>query len=168
MTKTPSSLRTAGVKTVALRRFLAQENRSGRTLSPAFLRELRLVDRTLELFWIERYGIWVVYRVRRQGVVPGDDSMIKEFELVGLHGEPRDPGPWLFDWLRRHDKTKGGSVDPAYYDKWYWERLRQEEQDEEDKQEAWKKQIGEDCGKEMLVYAVNNKKHFNMKSKRTR
>jgi len=164
MNRSLDSLRTAGVKTVALRRFLAQENRSGRTLSPAFLRELRHLDQKLELFWLERYGIWALYRVSRLGVVEGDDRMVKEFELVGPHGEPREPGPWLLDWLRRHDKTKGGTVDPEYYNRWYWERLRQEEQAEEDRQDAWKKQVGEDCGKEMLRYAVDNRKHFNMKA----
>lgn len=163
MTRTLDSLRTAGIRTVALRRFLTQENHTGRTLSPAFLRGLSAVDRKLELFWFDRFGVWVVYRLSRPGVVEGDDRMVKEFELVGPHGEPREPGPWLFDWLRRHDKTRGGTVDPEYYDRWYWERLRQEEQTEEDRKEVWKKQVGEDCGKEMLRYAVDNRRHFNMK-----
>jgi len=78
---------------------------------------------------------------------------MKEADVVGPHGEYREPGPWLLDLLRIWDKTKGGSVDPGFADREYLKKLDADEARAELERENRQREISLNSATEMAKYA---------------
>jgi hypothetical protein len=123
--KLQSSRRSGRALTSCLRYALAEGSRPSH-LSRSFLRELRRLDPKLELHWISSINRWVLYRVASPGIIPGEDRLVKELEIKGPNGEFRVPGHWLIDWLRKHDKTRGGAVCPEYANRKFLKKIDSE------------------------------------------
>lgn len=83
-------------------------------LPGGFLRALKRYDSALELYWHPVRHRWILYRVVRRGVVPSEDTLAKEWEIVGKGGCYREPGLWLLDWMRKSDMTRNGEIHPEY------------------------------------------------------
>jgi hypothetical protein len=64
------------------------------------------------LYWHPIRRHWILYLKARNGTTPLDDFLVKELSITGPDGQYREPGSWLIDYLRREDKTRGGSIDP--------------------------------------------------------
>ena len=98
--------------------------RLGSNPSRGFLRDLHRLDPGVELVWWGPAGRWVLYRCVQSGGCPNDDLLKKEVELVGSQGEPREPGGWLLDWMRRNDVcARYGTRDPDYARRCYVDEL---------------------------------------------
>lgn len=144
--------------TCGLRSVLSRGAASGPRAPSAFLRDLRRFDKGLEAIWVP--DRWVLYRRTRRGPTPSEDALVKELEVTGPNGEYRDLGPWVIDWLRRLDKTEGGSVDPEYASRQFMNRL---EEDKKEKARAEKKEIEEAhqaARIDLDRYAIYDRKHF--------
>lgn len=125
--------------------------------SGALLRELRRLDRDLELVFLRGIERWVLYRVRR-GLTPGGDLLTKELDLGR-----RPPGSWLLDWLRANDKTEGGNVDPDYAARQYLRSLDAAEERRLGDLSRRETEMAEHIGSDLYHYAVRERKHFTMK-----
>lgn len=146
--------------TFARRWQLSREVASPRLAPPFFLRELYRLDPDLEPHWHRRMARWILYRVARRGVVPAQDQLVKEFEVSGPKGEYRDLGPWVLDWLRRHDKTDGGSIDPEHGGRDWIRKVEDfDERRERDKEREYQEVVKE-CEKEMVQDLVKGRKVF--------
>lgn len=122
--------------------------------STAFLRELRRMDPGLEVIWVPGRDRWVLYRVKHRAAVPSEDQLVKEFEIVGLHGEYREPGWWLIDLLREYDKTCGGAIDPKVADHFYISRLKRLNQEAQERQEKKNADLSRGVAEEMYDFAL--------------
>jgi hypothetical protein len=129
---TTSSIRRGYAATAVLRFQLAD---TGRRVPLPFLARLKKFDSDLYLWWHPGIRVWILYRCTSRGCVPGEDLMVKEFVLLGPNGRPKDLGDWLFDVLRRWDKTHNGAVDPAVATKQYMKGLDQNEVDVQEKKD---------------------------------
>ena len=123
----------------------------------AFLRALSAQDRDLEPYWHPIRERWVLYRVVRKGVVPSEDVMMKEFEVVGPRGEYRPLGMWLIDWLRLNDKTEGGAIDPTQANRATLRRLDAEDEAFEKGKEKQIDVISTQFKKDMETHVVRSR-----------
>lgn len=94
----------------------------------SLLLSLRRLDPELELYWHGWRRHWVLYRVARHGTTPGGDVLVKQLDIMGPGGQYRPLGNWLLDWLRKNDKTEGGSRDPLWADRQWLRALEQIEE----------------------------------------
>ena len=96
---------------LTMRSELATES-APKALSRGFLRNLSLIDRSLEMFWVPPLQHWVLYRIMRKGPCPSDDMLIKVANIIGPSGEYREPGAWVIALLQKIDLTRKFSSDP--------------------------------------------------------
>ena len=106
---------------------------SVRKPSQAFLRDLNRQDPLLEAYWHPVREHWILYRCVKRGVVPSEDMLMKELDVLSPQGSYRPLGPWLLEWLRKHDKTRNGSVCPDYASSKYLRDIFGEEDRHEQK-----------------------------------
>lgn len=140
--------------TQCLRRALGEGSGPGHAVSRSFLRELYRLDPGLELHWVHGINKWVLYRLSRRGVVPGEDVLTKEVEVRGPRGEYRDVGQWVIDFLRKHDKTRNGAVDPAYANRQYIANMTRRDREHD---ESWREKFNEaqaEGTKELIAHGV--------------
>jgi len=110
--------------------------RLGSNPSGAFLRSLQKMDKDLELIWWPPFSIWVLYRVVHRAPTPSSDVLIKEFELIGPKGQPREPGGWLLDWLRHNDVCRMmNTPDPNRARRLYMQDLMKSDDEFEERKE---------------------------------
>lgn len=152
------SRRSGRALTSCLRCALAEGSTRGASLSRAFLRDLKHLDPGLELHFIPGFNRWVLYRLARRGIIPSEDRMVKELEVKGPNGEFREPGQWLLDWLRRHDKTRNGSVCPEYANRQVLRSIDLEPKEEEERLKATSQAMGERLGLDLEKYVLRGKK----------
>lgn len=146
--------------TFARRWKLSREASSPRLAPPFFLRELRRFDKDLEPHWHRRLERWVLYRVARRGVVPAQDYLVKECEVVGPRGEYRPLGTWVLDWLRRLDKTEGGSLDPEHGNRAFLRRLEEADEARERRQARAHSEIVNQVERDLVTSLIKGRTIF--------
>jgi hypothetical protein len=146
--------------TYARRWQLAREASSPRAAPPFFLKSLRRYDPDLEPHWHRRMERWVLYRVFRRGVVPAQDHLVKEYEVMGPRGEYRPLGLWVLDWLRAHDKTEGGSVDPQQANRNWIRSFEESEARFERQKEREYQDVVDQCEKDLVRDLVKGRQVF--------
>ena len=134
------------------RRHQLPEGGAPETPSKSFLRALRAYDRQLELYWHPLLHRWILYRCARHGGVPGDDHLVKEFELSGPGGQYRSPGHWVIERLQELDRTRGGSVDPAMSSRLYQQQIQADLAAMDEAKQREMDEIGADWAHEITTY----------------
>lgn len=128
--------------------------RLGSNPSRAFLRSLYRLDKDLELIWWPPLGIWVLYRVTRRAPTPSSDVLIKEFELIGPKGQPREPGEWLLTWLRHNDICRMfGSSDPSRARNLYIQDLTRSDDEFEERRERGANELADSFSRDAYFCA---------------
>lgn len=148
-------VRSAPARNVAwsfCRRHQLVEGTPPETPSKSFVRALRAFDKGLELYWHPIRCNWILYRVARHGGVPGDDHMVKEFELAGPHGEYRSPGHWVIERLRELDRTRAGSIDMATSSRKFQQQIQEDLAAEDEKRRRQTEEVGADWANEVIKY----------------
>jgi hypothetical protein len=136
--------RNASVLTFCRRGERAEASHQGQGPTRAFLRELRRVDKGLEVYWHPAKGRWVLYRVARRGEARSADCLVKEADLAGPRGEYRPLGTWVIDWLRKRDLTRSGSDDPDRARRLWLDRIERDEREEQERKAAYYRQWDDD------------------------
>jgi hypothetical protein len=127
-----------------------------------FLQELRAIDRDIELVWNPLLERWLLYRIARHAASPSDDQLVKEAMLTGPHGEYRPPGRWLLDWLRAHDKTRGGSIDPSLANRHNLQKLDEQAKEQDERIDRQMAPLAEHTAEEIFTHAVANRRSLHV------
>lgn len=131
--------------------------RQGPAISDHFRKALKAQDPALEFFWAPDH-YWVLYRVIRRGICPLEDVLVKQATFSGPQGQYRPLGEWVIDWLKRHDKTRGGGVDPDYADRHYLWQLFRDNQDADKQWDVKTEQLSYEYAREMEKYVFNDRR----------
>ena len=110
------------------------------------------------MHWNHHRQNWTVYRVSNKSVSVGDDLLVKEMDLPFRE----EPGPWLIEFLRKHDKTKGGSVDPERGSREYLDGMERYDRDHEESIENANDAEVVDVAKDIEKYAVGSRTSYDM------
>lgn len=137
---------------------LAEGSPLGARPSAAFLRALNRFDPGLECYWHPILGRWLLYRVTSRGASRAADVLTKELLLQGPLGEPREPGWWLIDMLRRLDKTRGGSIHHERATKLWIEQMEREDRQHAEGWHQKTDEISEGFARECEKYALGGRR----------
>jgi hypothetical protein len=78
--------------------------------------------------------------------------MVLELELCGQHGEYRSPGPWVLEWLRELDRTRGGAVDLTTSARLYQQQIQADLAAMDEKRTREADEVGADWANEVTTY----------------
>lgn len=101
----------------------------------------------------------MLYRVRRHAD-RASDELFEEMTLCGPRGEYREPGPWVLDWLRKHDLSQGGSIDLGYARRRALDRYDELDRRRDEEEHRRLEALHASAGGDLYDYAVREKRHF--------